>query len=102
MRLGCGTAAGATDIAGQRAVLPAWRASEGTGDCSQGRASAPGDRGFRFRCPGFPIMGTDNRRAHSGPLLGLVHRFWTILGGILAGFIFLEHLFQGFHLGHPV
>ena len=37
-----GAAAGATDIAGQRAVLPAWRGSEGTGDCP-GQASALGD-----------------------------------------------------------
>jgi hypothetical protein len=33
MSLGCGTADGATDIAGQRAVLAAWRDSERTGDC---------------------------------------------------------------------
>ena len=39
-----------------------------------------------------------NRRAQSGLLLGLVHRFWTILGGILAGFIVLEQVVQGFHL----
>jgi len=32
----------------------------------------------------------------------LVDRFWTILGGILAGLIVPEHLFQGFHPGHPV
>ena len=39
MSLGCGTAPGAKDIAGQRAVLPAWRDSERTGDCPLGRAS---------------------------------------------------------------
>ena len=43
-----------------------------------------------------------NRRAQSGLLLGLVRRFWTILGGILAGFIVLEQVFQGFHLGHSI
>ena len=35
--------AGATDIAGQTAVLPTWRDSEGTGDCPLGRASALSD-----------------------------------------------------------
>ena len=30
------------------------------------------------------------------------HRFWTILGGILAGFIVLKQLFQGFHLWDSV
>jgi hypothetical protein len=29
------------------------------------------------------MMGVHNRRAHSGLLLGLVHRFWKILGGII-------------------
>jgi hypothetical protein len=44
-----------------------------------------------------------NRRAQSGLLLGLVHRFWTMLGGMLAGFIGLaENFFQGLDLGHPV
>ena len=43
-----------------------------------------------------------NRRAQSGLHLGLVHRFWTILGGILAGFIVLEQVFQGFHLWDSV
>ncbi|MGE5302923.1 MAG: hypothetical protein ACM3TN_06315 [Alphaproteobacteria bacterium] len=46
MELGIGTAAGATDIEGQRAVLPAWRDLKGTGDCPVGRASALGDKGF--------------------------------------------------------
>ena len=50
---------------GQRAVLPAWRDSKGTGDCPLGRASALGDGVFRFRRSGFPIMGAHNRRAHS-------------------------------------
>ena len=40
-------------------------------------------------------------RAQSGLLLGLVHRFWTILGGIFAGFIVLEQLIQGFHPWAP-
>jgi hypothetical protein len=52
MELGIGTVAGAKDIAGQRAVLPAWRDSEGTGDCPLGRASALSDGGFRFRRSG--------------------------------------------------
>jgi hypothetical protein len=34
-----------------------------------------------------------NRGAQSGLLLGLDHRFWTILGGILAGFIVLKQVF---------
>jgi hypothetical protein len=55
--LGCGTAAGATDIAGQRAVLTAWRDSEGTGDCLLGRASELGDGNVRFRRSGFLIKG---------------------------------------------
>jgi hypothetical protein len=43
MSLGYGTAAGATDIAGQRAVLTGVAAfSEGTGDYPLSRASAPG------------------------------------------------------------
>src|SRR5262249_16978250 len=47
---------------------------------------------------------TLNRRAHfSGLQLGLVHRFWTILDRILAGFIGLaENFLQRLHLGHPV
>ena len=102
MGLCYGTAAGAKDIAGQRAILPAWRDSKRMGDCPLGWASAPGDRGFRFRRSGFPIMEAYNRRTQSGLLLGLTHRFWTILGGILTGFIVLEHLFQSFYFGHPV
>ena len=43
-----------------------------------------------------------NRRAHSGLHLRLVHCFWTILGGILAGFIILEQILQGFHAWGPV
>jgi hypothetical protein len=91
MELRVGTAAGATDIAGQRAVLPASRDSEGTGDCPLGRASALGDGGFRRSGTCWPyhihlFQRVHNRRAHSGLLLGLVHRFWTILGRILAGF----------------
>jgi hypothetical protein len=39
---GFGTAAGAKDIAGQRAVLPVWRESERTGDCPLGRAISTG------------------------------------------------------------
>jgi hypothetical protein len=50
------------------------------------------DGGFRFRRSGFPIMKAHNRRAHSGLQLVLVHRFWSILGGILAGFIILEQV----------
>ena len=38
-------------------------------------------------------MRTHNRRTHSELLLRLVHRFWRIVGGILAGFIVLEQLF---------
>ena len=60
-----------------------------------------GDRGLRFRS-GFLIMGVHHRRAQSGLLLGLVHRFWTIVSGILAGFIVLEQLFQSFDLGYSV
>ena len=55
--------------------------------------------GFLFRRPGFPII---NGSAHSGLHLGLVHCFWTILGGILAGFIILEQILQGFHAWDPV
>src|SRR5215831_16667059 len=65
LSLGVGTTAGATDIAGQRAVLPAWRDSEGTGDCPLDRASALDDWGFQFRRSGFPIMRVHNRRTHS-------------------------------------
>ena len=43
-----------------------------------------------------------SRRAQSGLLLGVVHRFWTILGGILAGFIVLKQLVQGFDSWHSV
>src|SRR5262245_1066622 len=43
-----------------------------------------------------------NGRAQSGLQLGLVHRLWTILGGILAGFIVLEQVFYGLHLGHSI
>jgi hypothetical protein len=43
-----------------------------------------------------------NRRAQSRLQLGLIHRFWTILGGIFAGFIILEQLVQGLHLGHAI
>ena len=78
MSLGFGTATGAKDIAGQRAVLPAWRDSEGTGDCPLDRASALDDKGFWFRRSGtcWPYhLHLHNRRAHSGLLLGLVHRF---------------------------
>jgi hypothetical protein len=32
----------------------------------------------------------------------LVHRFWTILGGIFAGFIVLKKLGQGFHSRNSV
>lgn len=52
MTWGVGTAAGATDMVGQRAVLPAWRASKGTGDCLKSRASALGEKVFRFRRSG--------------------------------------------------
>jgi hypothetical protein len=73
------------------------------------QASGLGDEGFRFRRFGaagltslifFPKP--INRRAQSGLHLGLVHRFWTILGGILAGFIILKQLVQGFHSRHLV
>jgi len=50
---GSGTAAGAKDIAGQRAVLLAGGISEGTGDCPLGRASALGD-GFLVPTPRLP------------------------------------------------
>jgi hypothetical protein len=43
MSLGVGPLPGATDIAGQRAVLPAWRIQKRTGDCPLGRASVLGD-----------------------------------------------------------
>jgi hypothetical protein len=43
-----------------------------------------------------------SRRAQSGLLLGVVHRFWTILGGILAGFIVLKQVLEGFHLWHSI
>ena len=92
MELGVGTAAGATDIAGQRAVLAAWRDSERTGDCPVGRASGPGDGVSGSDAPVFPSWEIHSRRSHSGLLLGLVHRFWTILCGIFAGFIVLEQL----------
>jgi hypothetical protein len=47
-------------------------------------------------------MRVHNRRAHSELLTRLVHRFWTILCGIFAGFIVLEQLFQGFHFRHSL
>src|SRR5262249_14905205 len=60
--------------------------------------------GFRFRRFGTAGLTSlvffskpINRRAQSGLHLGLVDRFWTILGGILAGLIVLEQLLQGFH-----
>ena len=83
----CGTAAGTTDIVGQRAVLTAWRDSEGTGDCPLGRASAlsGSDAPVLVGLIAFILFNEHNRRGYSGLLLGLVHRFWTILGGILAG-----------------
>jgi hypothetical protein len=43
-----------------------------------------------------------NRRAQSGLQLALVHLFWTILCGILAGFIVLKQLLEGFHLRHSI
>ena len=77
---GIWTAAGATDIAGQRAVLP-------DGGIQKERVIVPWAGGrhlvigvFRFRRSGFPIMRVYIGRAHSGLLFGLVHRFWAILG----------------------
>jgi hypothetical protein len=99
---GIGAAAGAKDIAGQRAVLTAQRDLEGTGDCLLDRASALAIKVSVVDAPAFRSWGCIIQRAQSGLQVGLVHRFWTILGGILGGFIVLEHLFQGFDLGHPV
>ena len=45
---------------------------------------------YLLALPLLSFFNEPNRRAHSGLLLGLVHRFWTILGGILAGFIVLS------------
>jgi hypothetical protein len=46
-----GTAAGATDIAGQRAVLPGGGNSEGTGDCPWAGALELGDGGSGSDAP---------------------------------------------------
>ena len=56
-----GTAAGAKDIAGQRAVLPALQDSEKERVIVLGQASALGWC-FRFRRSGFPIVEAYNRR----------------------------------------
>jgi hypothetical protein len=32
----------------------------------------------------------------------VVHRFWTILGAILASFIVLKQVLEGFHLRHSI
>ena len=50
----------------------------------------------------FSFSPSGDRRAHSGFQLGLVHHFWTILGGILAHLIGLQQVFKGFHLWNSV
>jgi hypothetical protein len=85
MSLRFGAAAGAKDIAGQRAVLPAWRDSEGTGDCPLGRASGLGDVGFRVLTPrlldGLPVyllsQGPINRKTQSQDFSSV----WFIVSG---------------------
>ena len=101
------TAAGATDILDkepfsrrggiqkERVIVP-WAGRRRLGDRVSG-FDAPALDGLASLIFFPPI----HRRAQSGLQLGLVHRFWTIVGGIIAGFV-LEHLFQSFHLGHPV
>ena len=87
---------------GQRAVLPG-TADSGTGDCPLGPGVGTGVMGVSGSdAPAFRSVRVHNRRAHSELLLRLVHRFCRILGGILAGFIVLEQLFQSLHLGHPL
>jgi hypothetical protein len=93
----------ATDIAGQRAVLPAGGirnerviVPEPGGGCRFRRSGTAGLTSLIF----FPKP--INRRAQSGLHLGLVDRFWTILGGILACFIVLKQLVQGFDSWHSV
>jgi hypothetical protein len=49
----------------------------------------------------LPAM-SENPREQSGLQLRLVHRFWTILSGIFAGFIVLKQVIQGFHMGRSV
>ena len=71
-----GTAAGATDIVRQRAVLPAWRASKGMGDCLQSQVGNWAEKGFRSRRSGFPprcihflsSLQTFNERVHIFPI----------------------------------
>jgi hypothetical protein len=103
MSLGCGAAAGATDILGTKSRSPGMADSKGTGDCPLGRGSVLGDKGFQFRRSGFPVNKSPTIEEHSPDLhLRLVHRFWRILGGIFAGFIVLKQLVQGFHSGNSV
>jgi hypothetical protein len=44
MSLGCGAAAGATDILGTKSRSPGMADSKGTGDCPLGRGSVLGDK----------------------------------------------------------
>jgi hypothetical protein len=80
MRLGFGTAAGATDIAGQRAVLR-------HGGTQKERVIVPWPGVGTGWFGGFPVptlgccsLSPIIQKAQSGLQLGLVHRFWTILG----------------------
>src|SRR5437870_9422766 len=50
-----GTVAGAKDIRTKSRSPRHGGIRKGTGDCPLGRASALGDRGFRFRRSGFPM-----------------------------------------------
>ena len=59
MGLGLWTAAGATDISGQRAVLPAWRLRQRTGDCPWA-----GRRNWLIKISGFDALASDSFRWH--------------------------------------
>jgi hypothetical protein len=78
MSLGCGTAPGAKNIAGQRAVLLAGGVLEETGDCLLGRASALGngfsgsDAPVPLVLPYSSLQRAYSRRAQSGLLWFIV------------------------------
>jgi hypothetical protein len=100
---GFGTAAGAKDIRTKSRSPGVAGFRKRTGDCPWAGRREWVIEVSGSDAPVTPSWDPHNRRSHSGLLLGLVHRFWTILDRILAAFIGLaENFFQGLDLGHPV
>jgi hypothetical protein len=77
MSLGCGAAAGATDILGTKSRSPGMADSKGTGDCPLGRGSVLGDKGFQFRRSGFPVNKSPTIEEHSQTFTSV----WFIVSG---------------------